>query len=312
VNTRAKAHTAVLGTNIFFAANYSMVKLISPVPVGPFAVNLLRVGLSLGLFWLVWLFGKTPAGIRKKDWGRFFLCALSGVAINQLLFIKGLTMTSTVHASLLILATPLLVTVFALWVLKEQFTLYKASGLALGIGGSVFLILQKESSPHAPDYLLGDLFILINATSYAIYFILVKPLMKDYSALHVIRWVFTLGFLMIIPFGWQETAAIEWSSLQWMHIGAMASIAVTGTFLAYYFNAYGIRHLGAGTTGSYIYTQPVFAVIIATVVLHESLDWRKVLAAILIFSGVYLANYRRNPRSTDESLRRESSIVNRE
>ncbi|HEY0067633.1 MAG TPA: DMT family transporter, partial [Flavisolibacter sp.] len=134
VNTRAKAHTAVLGTNIFFAANYSMVKLISPVPVGPFAVNLLRVGLSLGLFWLVWLFGKTPAGIRKKDWGRFFLCALSGVAINQLLFIKGLTMTSTVHASLLILATPLLVTVFALWVLKEQFTLYKASGLALGIG----------------------------------------------------------------------------------------------------------------------------------------------------------------------------------
>lgn len=279
-----------------------MVKLMSPVPIGPFAVNLLRVGVSLGLFWLMWLFGKTPAGIKRKDWGRFFLCAFCGVAVNQLLFIKGLTMTSTVHASLLILATPLLVTVFALWVLKEQLTIYKAAGLALGIGGSVFLILQKESSPHAPDYLLGDLFILINATSYAVYFVLVKPLMKDYSALHVIRWVFTLGFLMILPFGWGETAAIEWSSLQGIHLVAMGSVAVTGTFLAYYFNAYGIRHLGAGTTGSYIYTQPVFAVIIATIVLHESLDWGKVLAAILIFSGVYLANYRK----------RESAIGNRE
>jgi drug/metabolite transporter (DMT)-like permease len=293
VKNSAKAHLAVLGTNIFFAANYSLIKLISPRPIGPFAVNVLRVGLSLVLLWLAWLFGKTPAGFKKKDLGRILLCAITGIAVNQLLFIKGLTMTSTVHASLLVLATPLLVSVFAIWVLKEKFTLNKALGLALGIGGAVFLILQRESSPHAPDYLLGDLFIFINASAYAVYFILVKPLMKDYSALHVLRWVMTFGFFMVLPFGWLETAAIDWESLSWVHLGSLAFVVVAGTFLAYYFNTYGISRLGAGVTGTYIYTQPVFAVIIATIILNESLNWQKALAAVLIFSGVYLVNYRK-------------------
>jgi drug/metabolite transporter (DMT)-like permease len=288
-----KAHIAVLCTNLFFGANYSLVKMISPTLVKPFALNLLRVGLSLVLFWGAWMFGNTSAKIRKKDWGRFLWCGLTGVAINQMLFIKGLTLTSTIHASLLSLVTPLLVTLFALWVLKERFTIFKAAGLALGIGGSVFLILQKEAGQHASNYLLGDILIIVNAVSYAIYFILVKPLMQHYSPLHVIRWVFTIGFFMILPFGWQQTAQIDWASFQWQHYTALFGVVVTGTFLAYYFNAYGIQHIGAGNAGSYIYTQPVFSVIIATIILGESLTWQKVVAACLIFAGVYLVSLRK-------------------
>jgi drug/metabolite transporter (DMT)-like permease len=290
-----RAHLAVLGTNLFFAANFSLVKTISPHLIGPFALNVLRVGLSLVLFWTVWMFGKNDAGFRKKDLGRFLLCGLTGVAINQMLFIKGLTLTSTIHASLLMLVTPILVTVFALWVLKEKFTFFKAAGLALGIGGATLLILQKEPGHEASNYLLGDMLILLNAISYSIYFILVKPLMEHYSPLHVIRWVFSFGFLMILPFGWGETMQVNWHVLHWKHFAALAGIVVTGTFLAYYFNAYGIRHLGAGTTGSYIYTQPVFAVIIATYLLKETLSTEKILAGILIFLGVFLVS--RNTRS---------------
>jgi drug/metabolite transporter (DMT)-like permease len=273
--------------------NYSVVKTISPSQLGPFALNVIRVGGSLLLFWTVWLFSKTSAGIRKKDWGRFILCALTGVAINQMLFIKGLTMTSTVHASLLILITPIAVTLFAFWVLKEKFTVTKAIGLSLGVGGSVLLVMQKETGPQAPDYLLGDTFILLNALSYAVYFILVKPLMNHYSTLHVIRWVFTIGFFMILPFGWTETMHINWSSWEPVHYICLASVVVTGTFLAYYFNAYGIQHLGAGTTGTYIYTQPVFAVAIAMIVLNETINWQKIAAALLIFAGVYFVNLRK-------------------
>ncbi len=285
-----RAHIAVLCTNIFFAINFSLVKMVSPSIIKPFGLNLLRVGISLLLFWLVWLFGKTAASIERKDWGRFILCALTGVAINQMLFIKGLTMTTTIHASLLMLVTPLLVTVFAFWVLKEKFTLAKAWGLALGIGGASFLITQKESADNAADYLTGDLLIIINAISYSIYFILVKPIMLKYGPLHVIRWIFTLGFFMILPFAWQETSAIQWQSLQWKHIAALAGIIFTGTFLAYYFNAYGIQHIGAGATGTYIYTQPVFAVAIAIIFVGESFTWQKGLAAAFIFCGVWLVS----------------------
>ena len=106
--------------------------------------------------------GDTKPHIKRKDWLRFFLCGLTGIAINQMFFIKGLTYTSAIHVSLLILLTPILITVFAFTVLKEKVTITNAFGLALGIGGAVLLILSKEQSVSASNYLLGDLLIVIN------------------------------------------------------------------------------------------------------------------------------------------------------
>jgi drug/metabolite transporter (DMT)-like permease len=289
MRSTTKAHLAVLGTNLFFAANFSLVKMVSPSLVKPFGLNIFRVGISLLLFWAIWAFGKTKAGIAKKDVGRFALCGLTGVAINQMLFIKGLTMTSTIHASLLMLTTPLIITVAALWVLRESLTATKIVGLLLGGAGAAVLILSKENAVHAPNYLFGDLLILINAVSYSVYFILVKPLMARYSPLHVVRWVFTFGLLLILPFGIADAAEVQFQNFSLQQALAFGAIIFTGTFLAYIFNAYGIQHLGAGTTGSYIYTQPVFAVGFATLLFGENLSPVKLLAAALIFSGVYLA-----------------------
>jgi len=270
-----------------------MVKHISPSVVGPYGLNVLRVGISLLLFWMVWIFGRTAAGIRRKDLPRFILCGLTGVAINQMLFIKGLTMTSTIHASLLMLCTPLLITVFAFWILKEKITFLKSLGLALGIGGAVLLIMSKEKNGTAS--LSGDMLIVLNAMAYTIYFILVKPLMQEYPPLHVVRWVFTFGFLMIVPFGWIQFTEVQWIQFDWSHFISLFTIVICGTFLAYSFNIFGIKHLGAGVTGSYIYTQPVFAAIIAAFFLKEDFNWEKVIAGLMIFSGVFLVSRKAPP-----------------
>lgn len=285
-----RAHIAVLFTNIFFATNYSMVKFISPEFVGPYGLNMLRVGISLLLFWSIWLFGKTSARIQRRHIPRFLLCGFTGVAANQMLFIKGLTLTSTIHASLLMLCTPLLITVFAFWILKERITLFKAAGLALGIGGAVLLIISKEHAGKNAASLTGDLLIIGNAIFYTIYFILVKPLMKEYPAMQVIRWVFTLGFLMIIPFCWVQFRETDWTRFETEHVAALSFIIICGTFLAYYFNVFGIQQLGAAITGTYIYTQPIFAAIVATLVLHEKFTFQKIIAGLLIFTGVFLTS----------------------
>jgi drug/metabolite transporter (DMT)-like permease len=288
LNTSLKAHIGVLLTNLFFAANFSLVKFISPSLVGPYGLNIIRVGVSLCLFWLVWSFGKTGARIQKKHIPRFIICGLTGVAINQMLFIKGLTMTSTIHASMLMLCTPLLITLFAFWILKESVTLIKIAGLLSGIGGATLLIMNKETTGTAT--LNGDLLIVMNAISYAFYFILVKPLMEEYHPLHIIRWVFTIGLILILPFGWAQFDAVNWSLFTWKDVAALVMIVFFGTFLAYSFNIYGIRHLGAATTGSYIYTQPVFAALVAIFFLGEELTIEKGLAALLIFTGVFLVS----------------------
>jgi drug/metabolite transporter (DMT)-like permease len=288
LRTTTKAHIAVLLTNFFFATNLSLVKHISPSLIGPYGVNLFRVGIALLLFWLLWAFSKQEAGIEKKDVPRFIGCALTGVVINQMLFVKGLTITSTLHAALLMLTTPLLIGVLALWWLKEKFTMQKAVGLLFGIGGALLLILSRDARGIAS--VQGDLLILINAISYAIYFIMVKPLTSRYSPLHVIRWVFTFGFIMIVPFSWQDAVEANWQSAavsQWLALG---SVVLCGTFLTYSFNSYSLKHLGAATTGSYIYTQPLFAALIAALFLQEGFSIEKVIAGVLIFGGVFLGS----------------------
>jgi drug/metabolite transporter (DMT)-like permease len=256
----------------------------------PFGMNVIRVGVSVLFFWILFLLYPSKKKIDRIDTGRFILCALTGIAINQMLFLKGLSLTYSIHAVLLMLTTPILITIIASWILKERLSVYKITGLALGVSGAIVLISSAKNTGSGSDVLLGDLLVLINAISYTAYFILVKPLMLKYEPVQVIRLVFTWGLLMVLPFGWTEFAAIEWKQFGGLEYSCIGLITVCGTFLAYLFNVYGIKILGASVAGTYIYIQPVFATIIAMIFLKEQLELYKILAAVLIFSGVYLCN----------------------
>jgi drug/metabolite transporter (DMT)-like permease len=249
----------------------------------------------------MYLLKPSSAVIQKKHIPRFMLCALTGIAINQTFFIKGLSLTTPIHAALLMLACPIFITFIAAWLLKEAITITKILGLIIGIAGSVILISIKENAITGSNVLLGDLMILINAVSYGFFMVIVRPLMQQYSAVHVMRWVFTLGAIMILPFGWQQFMDVDWYTLDIQQWSALVYIVLGGTFLAYLFNLYGIRHLGASATGAYIYTQPVFAAVIAILFFGEHLNWQKGIAGLFIFSGVFLVNINRT-RVTEDGL----------
>ncbi len=253
-------------------------------------MNVIRVGVSVILFWVLFLFSPSSAKIERADLPRFALCALTGIAINQMLFLKGLSLTYSIHAVLLMLTTPILITIIAAWLLKERINAYKIIGLGLGISGAVTLISSGKNTGTGNNVLLGDICILVNAISYTYYFIVVKPLMLKYNPVQVIRLVFTMGFFMVLPFGWTEFTEINWATFGTTAYVCLALIVIGGTFLAYLFNVYGIKVLGASVAGSYIYSQPVFATAIAMVFLKEELEPYKILSAFLIFSGVYLCN----------------------
>lgn len=291
MSPRYKAHIGLLFTNIFFAANLSTIKhLTSNEFVNPFGINILRVSITVILLWTLYLMKPSTWKINKEDVPRFLICALAGIAVNQILFVKGVSLTFSIHAALLTLITPILISFIAAWLLKERFTFSKAMGLGLGISGAVILISGRSNSGSGENILLGDILIICNAISYTFYMVLVKPLMKKYQPLHVVRWIFTFGFVMILPFCLTDFLAIEWNDWGWFEYTSLAIIVIGGTFLAYLFNIYGIKVLGASVAGSYIYLQPVFATIISMIFLKEPLSLNQALAALLIFAGVYLAN----------------------
>jgi drug/metabolite transporter (DMT)-like permease len=291
LNSQTKAHLGLLGTNLFFAINYSAVKYFtSNHYAGPFGLNIIRIGISLILFWILFLFNPAKKKIYKKDIPAFLLCALTAIALNQMLFIKGLSLTFPIHASLLTLITPIMITIIAARILRERITIPKLIGLLLGVLGALLLITTREASAPGDNILLGDILVISSAMAYTFYFILVKPLMQKYSSLHVMRWVFTFGFFMVLPLSAKEFSNITWDVFTLKDWGLLFIITIPGTFFAYLFNVYGIKTLSASTAGAYIYSQPVFAVIVSMVFLKEHLSIYKILAALLIFGGVYLSN----------------------
>lgn len=293
MNSSIKAHAAVLAANLIFASNFSIVKLVTPQFIQPFGLNVIRAVVTVFLFWILYLLKPSKASIQKKHIGRFLICAATGVALNQMCFIKGLAYTTPIHGALLMLATPIFITFIAAWILKEKISFAKILGLVLGISGAVFLVSLKETTGGGSHIILGDFLILINAISYAFYFVLVKPLMEAYSAVHVIRWIFTIGAIMILPFGTREFLEVDWSLISVNTWVSITFIVVGATFLAYLFNIYGLQYLGASVTGTYIYTQPAFATFIAILFFGEHFSIEKGIAGALILAGVYIVNFKR-------------------
>lgn len=276
-----------------------MVKLVSPEAMAPFALNVLRAGVCTLLLWALYL-------VRHRDWKpmqrkhvpRLLACAASGITINQLLFIKGLTMSTAIHGALLMLVTPLLISLLAIFFLSEKLYPAKVLGLLMGGGGAALLIIMRGQPMSATDsaaIFWGDVLIICNAVSYSLYFILVKPLMQVYPPIQIITWLFTLGGLMMLPFGLGDLAATDFTTFLPKHWWALSFVVLGATFLAYIFNIYGVHQIGPSATSTYMYTQPVFATLLAIGFYGEEMDWIKAASAGMIFAGVYLVN--RKPRT---------------
>ena len=172
---------------------------------------------------------------------------------------------------------------------KEKVTWLRLAGIALGIAGCVILIMYGGRFSTAISSPIGDVCILINAFSYAVYLILVKPIMGKYHPITIMKWTFLFGALMVLPFGFNEFNAIEWKSFD-NHIWfATFFVVIMSTFFAYLFNTLGLITLSASVVSVYIYLQPLLAAGFALLLGKDSPNVIHLLAAFLIFSGVYLS-----------------------
>lgn len=287
-------HLAILGANIIYGLNYSIAKDVMPAFIKPFGFIFCRVLGALLLFALVSIFYKEK--IEKKDVALLAICGFFGVAANQLMFFYGLNQTNPINAGIIMTSNPIMVLLAAAFILQTRITYTKIFGLVLGISGALMILLFTPVSStglrfsFGSDTWMGDLFILLNSTSYAIYLVLVKPLMRKYSPITVIKWVFTFGFLYVIPFGFNQFSEINWAEFTFDIWLKFSFVIIGATFLAYLLNVYGLKNLSPSVVSSYIYLQPLIAALYAVWVGKDSFTWIKFMAAILIFSGVYLVS----------------------
>lgn len=282
------AHLYLFFVALIYGANYTIARIVLNAGlIAPNGFILLRIFSALFLFVLFFGWFKN---IKKEDRMEFLVLSIFGVLINQLFFFNGLARTSPIHASLIMLTTPILVLIFTSINSGKNFKLKHWLGTLLGLLGTLYLVLSSKDSYHNTDAtILGDLMIFINAISYAIYLSRVSNMMMKYNSLDILKWVFALAFLMCLPFGFSDIKNIHWSDFQAIHYYSLAFVLIGTSFLAYLLNVKAIEISNASLAGNYIYLQPLIAVGIACVLGGEALTIQIIFSGILIFFGLYLS-----------------------
>jgi len=272
---------------LIYGVSFTVAKEVMPVYIQPFGFILLRVLGAALLFWGVGIFLKKEK-IEVKDYPRLLLAAVFGIALNQLSFFKGLSMTTPINASVIMVCSPIIVLIFSSFLLNEKATKKKLLGIFIGLFGAVMLIIFGKDIGAASNASLGNLLVLVNASSYALYLILIKNLTKKYHAITLAKWLYLLGLVMVIPFGFSELSVVNWTSMPMPIIYRVGFIIIFTSFMTYMFNLFAIKELKPTTLSIFIYLQPVIASSYALLVGSDSLNFIKIASTLLIFIGVYL------------------------
>lgn len=261
----------------------------------PNGLILIRVAGATLLFWIVRLF--IWEKVNRKDLILIAFCALFGVSLNQLFFFNGLNLTSPINSSIIMTSNPIMVVILAFFLLKERIQPLKITGVIVGTFGAVWLILLGNPHGSGTSSILGDIYIFINSLTYALYLVLVKPLMSKYKPITVITLVFTfgLGYIMLYPPVWTELRLVDFSAIPAFIYWEIAFVIVAVTFLAYLLNIFALKIVSPSIASSYIYLQPVFAGVFAWLFMSwlkadyvQDITLEKVFCSLLIALGVYL------------------------
>jgi len=289
MNRTLRAHLALLAANLIYAASFTIAKQVTDGPIHPFGLVVLRASGAVTLFWLTsFLFVKEKA--ERKDIPRFALLAIVGVAINQLLFLKGLSLTSPISAAIMMITTPILVLIIAAIVLRERITALRVMGILVGFAGAIMLMLGKTHASGKTDNSFGDLFVFINALSWGTYLVLVKPLVKKYHTVTILKWVFLFGLIIVFPFGISEFREVNWHGMTQTDWFNTLFVVIGTTFVAYLLNTYALKELSPSVVSTYIYLQPLLAAAIALYAGSDHVDLLKACSALMIFAGVYIVS----------------------
>ncbi len=289
MNNRLLAILAAIIASAIYGINHTLAKDIMPIHIKPFGFIMLRVLGAAILFWIISLFYKTEK-IEKEDRLRIFGCAFFGMCINMLAFFKGLSLSTPINSSVIVTLTPVILLILSVLLLREKVSWIKISGIFIGlIGAIVLIVFGAQMQTNAPNIPFGNVLLMINASAYAVYLILVKPLTAKYHTITLMKWFFLLAVIINLPVTFEEFAAVHWTNLPNEVMWIMIFVVVGTTFMTYLLNVYALKTLKASTIGAFIYLQPLIATIFAIIMGADRLTTIRIIAAVLIFTGVYLS-----------------------
>lgn len=286
---------------ILYSVNFFVIRDAFQGGVPPQALQLLR-GLGGATFFLLMARVRVREKIARADWPRLILSALTGIVLNQWLFLEGMSRTVEINGAVLMITAPLFVFLIAWLAGQESFTPRRLVGLCLAFGGSFWLVSGGGELHFSRETLLGDVMVLVNALFYGAYLVLVKPLAAKYQSATLVSWLFTLGLVAIVPMGLPAAIGTNWASLSVATWIAIVFVVVGATIAAYGLNSWAMTQVPASYVGLYVYLQPPLVAFLTFLLGRGDIPGWKIICILAVISGVFLATWRK-PIDLDRALR---------
>lgn len=304
-----KGHLSMLSANVMWGMMSPISKLIMVgSAITPLLITDFRIIGAAIIFWITSLFTK-PEHVAHGDLMKLFFASLLGIVFNQGSFLFGLGLTSPIDASIVTTSTPILTMIIAAIYLKEPVTGKKVLGIFGGALGALLLIMSGQHASNGNNSnIWGDLLCLLAQLSFSLYFVLYKGLISKYSPVTLMKWMFTYSAICVIPFSYSELAQFDPGSISGSLWLKLSFVLFCGTFLCYLLMPIGQRTLRPTVASMYNYIQPVVASIVAIWWGLDSFNILKIIAVILIFSGVFLVTKSRS-RAQLEAYKKQMGVT---
>lgn len=277
---------AIFGVNIIVCKDLTSGHLISPI--GIFTLRSLGAGL---MFWILSLF--LPAEkVEKKDYLKILAAAFLGYFVTQLTFLVAIPDVTPMHCSIISSMSPIYTMFIAAVVLKEPLSWKKAGGVVLSLCGILFLIFNNASgtSGASESKLSGIFLMFLNSLSFSLYLGIFKPVIAKYSVVTFMKWIFLFSALMSLPLSLREVVSLEWTKIPSVQMWELGFLIVFATFVSYFLIPFGQKRIRPTLVSMYSYIQPIIATIISIILCMDILTWQKLMAALMVFAGVFIVS----------------------
>ena len=277
---------ALLAVQVFFGSLPVIGKVVLAVLPAVSLVGI-RVGITALVLFLIQLYRRRLWLQEKSDYFRLAVLSLFGVVFNQLLFVGGLSLTKAANTSLLAVTIPIFALVVGAIVGTDPLRRTTVVGIVLAAAGVIMLIDPRAAS-FSSQTTVGDIMIIVNSLSYGIYVATSKAVITRNGAFRSMMWVFIFASLVCVPLGAVSLSTVDVSNVSsdiWL---LCIYIAVLATAAPYFLNAWALARVSPSTVAVFIYFQPLIGFVMAVIFLGETIDFRFIIAALLVFAGVFL------------------------
>ena len=215
---------------------------------------------------------------------------LTGGSMYFLTENESLRFTTATNTSLIVCSCPLFaMLIIALFYRSERFSARQVWGSIVALAGMAAVVLNGHFVLHLSP--LGDTLAFSACLCWALYTLLMKPVMGRYPAMFITRKVFFYGILTILPYYIFVPDMPSWDVLTRPDVAVnLFFLGSVASMLCYLTWSWCMKGLGAVVCTNWVYVNPITTIIAAWLILGEQITTYFLLGSVLIIAGMYLSS----------------------